>query len=168
MKQLALLAFLLTLAGLAPSAFAQQASDAEVDRLLEVMRVEEQTKAFLPQMLATQKQMAERIAAEQGLDEEGRKRMLTITEKNHAALADMLAWEKVEPIYRDIYRKTFTDAEVQSLIGFYGSPAGQGFLDKMPLLMQNTMAAMQDLVMPAIKAMREELEQEMPEAETGG
>ena len=148
------------LLALAPCVHAQQASDAEIDRLLEVMRAEQQSQAVLPQMLAAQQQIVDRMSVAKGLGDEDRKRLNAIVDRQGTAIREAMTWDKLEPIYRDIYRKTFTDAEVQALVEFYGSPAGQGFLDKMPLLMQNTMSAMQALVVPIMQELERDLEKE--------
>jgi hypothetical protein len=51
-------------------------------------------------------------------------------------------WEVLEPSYMDIYAKSFSQSEIDSMIAFYGSPAGHAVILKLPLVMQNTMGAM--------------------------
>ena len=56
-----------------------------------------------------------------------------------------------------IYRNTFSQAEVDGMLGFYRSPAGQAVIAKMPLVMQNTMQSMQGrmaVMMPRIQELQ--------------
>ena len=45
------------------------------------------------------------------------------------------SWQKTLPDYIRIYRETFTEEEIQSLIAFYESPTGKMFVRKTPLIM---------------------------------
>jgi uncharacterized protein len=54
----------------------------------------------------------------------------------------------------------FTLEEVRGLIAFYKTPAGQGFLDKQPLLMQKTMAMAQRRMMDLTPKIQEMIKQE--------
>ncbi|MDR7135613.1 hypothetical protein J2X06_002822 [Lysobacter niastensis] len=74
---------------------------------------------------------------------------------------EALAWDKLHPLYRDIYRQTFTGEDMGAMIDFYGGSAGQKLLDKMPQLMQNTMAAMQKVIVPMIEQMQRDVAAEM-------
>ena len=58
-------------------------------------------------------------------------------------LKDEMNWDKMEGQFVEIYQKTFTQNEINDLIQFYTSPAGQAFAKKMPLAMQNSMVVMQ-------------------------
>jgi hypothetical protein len=62
-------------------------------------------------------------------------------------MADMMKeafnWEALEPMYLEVYSKTFSQSEVDSMTVFYSSPAGQAVVAKLPLAMENSMAFMQ-------------------------
>ena len=45
--------------------------------------------------------------------------------------------------YIDIYVKTYTESEIRAILEFYKSPAGKKFIEKMPELMQQSMAISQ-------------------------
>ena len=145
----------------APLAAAQQPSQAQVDRLLEVMRARETLDAVLPQVQASQQQMVAQMTAGQELDEAERDRINRVMEITNSRLAEALTWENMEPIYRDIYARTFTGEDVDAMIEFYESPAGQKTLDKMPQLMQNTMQAVQQLVMPVLQQLEQDIAAEL-------
>nr|WP_276510032.1 DUF2059 domain-containing protein [Niveibacterium umoris] len=46
-------------------------------------------------------------------------------------------------MFLDIYQKTFTQKEVDGMLSFYKSPAGQAVIKKMPQVMQASMQIMQ-------------------------
>ena len=157
MKHFTSIFALAVLLAVAPLAAAQQPSEAQVDRLLEVMRAKETLDATLPQVQAMQQQMVAQMTAGQELDEEDRARINRMLESTNSSLATVLTWERMGPMYRDIYAQTFTAEDVEAIIGFYESPAGQKTLDKMPQLMQNTMNAVQQLVMPLLQQLEQDI-----------
>ena len=61
------------------------------------------------------------------------------------------SWDKLEPMYVRIYQKTFTQAEMDNLLAFYKTPGGQALINKMPLVMQNTMAEVQQMMTPLMQ-----------------
>src|SRR5690606_16880138 len=103
----------------APIAAAQQPSDAQVDRLLEVTRARQTLDATLPQVQAMQQQMVAQMTADQELDEEERASINRALASTNAAMAEVLTWERMGPLYRDIYAQTFTAEDVDAMIGFY-------------------------------------------------
>jgi hypothetical protein len=161
MKHFTRIFALAVLLAAAPLAAAQQPSEAQVDRLLEVMRAKETLDATLPQVQAMQQQMVAQMTADQDLDEEDRARINRMLESTNSSLATVLTWERMGPMYRDIYAQTFTADDVEAIIGFYESPAGQKTLDKMPQLMQNTMNAVQQLVMPLLQQLEQDIAAEL-------
>ena len=161
MKHFTRIFALAVLLAAAPLAAAQQPSEAQVDRLLEVMRAKETLDATLPQVQAMQQQMVAQMTADQELDEEDRARINRMLESTNSSLATVLTWERMGPLYRDIYAQTFTADDVEAIIGFYESPAGQKTLDKMPQLMQNTMNAVQQLVMPLLQQLEQDIAAEL-------
>lgn len=138
-------------------AFAAPPSDAQVDELLVLMRVRQTLDTILPQVQASQQQMVQQLIADRQLSAEARQKLDRITEKSAAHVRAALAWERLQPLYRDIYRQTFSAEDIAAMSDFYRSPAGQNLLDKMPQLMQNTMAAMQKLIVPMLQQMQQEI-----------
>lgn len=141
----------------APAAFAEPPIAAQADRLLEVMRARETVDAILPQLQVSQQQMVAQLTAGQELDATARARLDELMQRNHARMVDVLAWEKLAPVYRDIYVATFTGEDMDAMIGFYSSDAGQKLLDRMPQLMHNTMSAVQQMVMPMLQEMEQDI-----------
>ena len=61
---------------------------------------------------------------------------------------DVLDYDKVLPMNVQIYQKSFTQAEVDGLIAFYKTPAGQALTSKMPVVVENTLAQMRTMITP--------------------
>jgi len=67
------------------------------------------------------------------------------------ATKEMLDWDKLEPMYMRIYQKSLTQQDVDGMIAFYETPSGQALINKMPVIMQNTMAEMQQVMRPMME-----------------
>ncbi|MFP7723229.1 DUF2059 domain-containing protein [Lysobacter sp. A3-1-A15] len=152
----------------APVAFAAPPSDAQVDELMEVMRVEQSLDGMWPQIEAMQQQAAAQAAAGKQLSAGQQAEIQATLGRMMAGMRAAMAWEKVQPVYREIYAKSFDDADVAALVAFYRSEAGQNLLDKMPQLMQNTMVATQQLMAPAMQQMQQEIETQAAKAAAEG
>lgn len=79
-----------------------------------------------------------------------------------------LSWDKMEPMFLAIYGNALTQDDVDGMIAFYKSPAGQSFINKMPSIMQQTMISMQKMMGPLMEKMKlasEELSEEMKKTE---
>jgi hypothetical protein len=94
-----------------------------------------------------------------------------ISNKVFASMKEELSPEKMKEMFVSVYSDVFTEEEVRAIIDFYKTPAGQAFVDKQPLVMQRTMAFMQEkmgVIMPKIQAAAEESVKEAEaEAKTG-
>jgi len=76
-------------------------------------------------------------------------------------IAKELSWDNLKESYISLYAETFTKEELEGIIAFYKSPAGQAYTKKLPQLMQKSMELSQKLiqqVMPRIQAMASELQ----------
>jgi uncharacterized protein len=82
-------------------------------------------------------------------------------------MKELLDWKKLEPMYVRIYQKSFSQQEVDGMIAFYKTPAGQAVIAKMPAVMQNTMDEMQQMmgpVMQKVQHMQQDVAAEMKAA----
>ena len=64
---------------------------------------------------------------------------------------DEINWDNLEPKLTTIYENTLTQEDVDGIIAFYQSPAGQAYLKKMPEITQQTMTMMQASMVPVLK-----------------
>jgi len=142
------------------SAFASAAppSQAQIDQLLEVTRARETIDSMLPQIQASQQQMIRQMLAGRALSAEEQRTLDATVAASMKTIATLLSWEQLQPLYRDLYAQTFDADEVQAMIDFYTSPAGQSMVRKMPLLMQNAMQAVQARLLPFLQELQRTLE----------
>jgi len=75
-----------------------------------------------------------------------------------------MSWSKLLPVYTRIYQESFTQEEIDGLIAFYRTPAGNALVEKMPVVMQKSMAAMQPLMAPMMQRMKAATEEAAAEA----
>jgi uncharacterized protein len=68
---------------------------------------------------------------------------------------DNLQWKQLEPMFIDIYEKTFSQSEVDGMLSFYKTDAGRALIAKMPLAMQNSMQAMQSQMAPLMQQVQQ-------------
>lgn len=90
---------------------------------------------------------------QQDLFDEMRERVVAI-------FRESMSWTIFEPMIIDIYRKSFTRKEAQGMLDFYRTDAGRAVIAKMPLVMQNTMAAIQEnmrTMMPKIQEVQKDI-----------
>ena len=88
-----------------------------------------------------------------------------LSEKQQAALASFqskyailmreeLSWAKMEPTYIRIYQNALNQEEIDGMIAFYKTPAGQAVIKKMPALMQQIMAEMPAMMGPLMQKLQ--------------
>ncbi len=75
--------------------------------------------------------------------------------KMTAVMNETLNWDTLMPLYVRTYRASLTQDELDGMIAFYQSPAGQAYIKKMPVIMQNVMVEMQAMIKPMQQKMVE-------------
>ena len=63
-----------------------------------------------------------------------------------ALVKEQLNWTDLEPIMIEVYRDTFTQHEIDGMLRFYRSEAGQAVINKLPTATQESMARIQGRV----------------------
>jgi len=134
-------------------------SDASIRELLDVT----QSKKLLDNSLSRIDELM-RASMQQSLGDntftkEQQKIMDDMEVKMIALFKDEMSWDSLEPAFVDVYRKSFTQQEIDGMLKFYKSPAGQAVIAKMPLVMQNSMQMMQgkmSAMMPKLQKLQQE------------
>lgn len=147
----------------------QQASRAQLDNLFEVMRVRNQMAAMtktMPQVMqnafSEQFKQMEKDHPEITPTTDAQKQAVSKIMGKHMERAMSLypADEMVEDM-ASLYQKHLSRSDVDAMIGFYSSPAGQHMLDMVPVIMQEympmVMKKMQERIQPAIDEMAKEM-----------
>lgn len=70
-------------------------------------------------------------------------------------MAKGLTWSDLEPAMVKIYQDNFTQEDINGLIAFYKTPPGKTTIEKMPVVMQQSMAVGQDAMMKVMPELTE-------------
>jgi hypothetical protein len=77
-------------------------------------------------------------------------------------IQDTFSWDKIQADMVKIYADTYSDEELDGLIAFYKSPAGQAYVKKTPVLMTKTMDVLQQRMVALQPQMQELMKQATP------
>ena len=80
-------------------------------------------------------------------------------------LKDEMSWDKLEPMYIRVYQQSFTQEEVDGIVAFYKTPAGQAMVKKLPLVVQNSMKEMQGRMGPMMQKIQAAIQETAQEVE---
>lgn len=115
-------------------------SQESIKELIAASDVKKLTDDMIGQVEAIMEMVVQQLAeGEQGRQElsPGEQKIIDDTKnKMVGALKQEMKWENLEPYYIQIYQETFTQDEVNGIIAFYKTPAGQAAVKKMPVLAQ--------------------------------
>ena len=134
--------FLLALSFCA-SAVAAPASTESIEKLLVVGKAQSLLESSYANVDTMMRQGVIQGTGGRALTADELQRVDVMSAKLTALMKDEMSWAKIKPEYIRLYAQTFDQQEVDGMIAFYATPAGQAMINKMPLLLQNTMALMQ-------------------------
>jgi hypothetical protein len=153
---------LLAVSAVTPLAFADQTSkSAKIEELLNLTN----SQKMMDQQYANVETLMRTQIRQMNLTPEGEAEALRSAEKMTETLRSTLSWERLRPEFVKIYGETFSEAELDGIVQFYRSPAGQALLAKMPLLMSNTMQTVGKIVgemMQDFRKKTQEIEKKYP------
>lgn len=112
--------------------------EAKIDRILTLTNA----SSMIDQMFTQIRKMTEGITAP-GSSPEQAAEAKQVQQKVQDVVHARLSWDKMRPQYIKIYSETFTDEELDGLLGFYDSPAGRAMIKKTPELIAKSMAIAQ-------------------------
>ena len=137
-----------------PPAPANPASEATIKQMLEVMQARKLVDSMMAQMDTLMLQMVAQATQGQTVPPKVQKQIDQQRSEMVAMMKDLLAWEKLEPLYVRVYQKTFTQQELDGMLAFYKTPVGAAMIAKMPAVMQNTMEEVQGMMGPVMEKMQ--------------
>lgn len=150
-----------------PARADEPASEASIRQLLEVSQSKKILDSTLAQMDGMLRSAMKQATAGQPLNPAQEAVMADMSAKLVALFRQELDWATLESTYVDIYRRSFSQREVDGMLAFYRSEVGQAVIAKMPLVMQNSMQLMQDrtlAMMPKIQKLAAESAERMRQA----
>lgn len=142
-------------------------SDASIEQMLKATHADQMVDQMITQMSNGMQQGMQQALqgrtptpAQQAKIEEFRTKLT-------ALLRDELSFAKMKDIYIQVYRDTFTQDEINSIVSFYSTPGGKALVEKMPVAMQKSGALAQARMGPLlqkIQALSEQYEKEIASA----
>jgi hypothetical protein len=154
MKQL----FAVLLLAAAPALADDASRRAKAESLLDLMNM----RQMQDQVIASMTQMALSQLPKDG-SETAAKAAAEMTEKLMNLISSRMNWDAMRAEYSRLYAESFTEEELDGIVTFYRSPAGQAMLAKMPVLVGKSMeigqARMRELKPEIDRITREMMEQ---------
>jgi uncharacterized protein len=135
------------------------ANEASIRELLDVTDSKKLIEGVYTQMDGVMEQAMKKALDGKPVTPEQEKVMAEYRAKVVAITREELAWSQLEPVYIDLYSKTFSQAELDGMLKFYRSEPGKAVIAKMPLMMSNLMQTMtthMQSIMPRIMNLAEE------------
>jgi hypothetical protein len=153
----------------------QQPTQEQLIKLFEVMRIKQQMQSMrqiVPSMVQQQiqsamKQTESQLPAGSKLTPEQREKMQAIMSKYVGKAMDLYPADEMMTDMSGIYQKHLSKDDVDALIVFYSSPAGQHLLDAQPAIAQEFMPIVMAKVTQRSQAMTREMVKEMAEVGPG-
>jgi hypothetical protein len=139
-------------------------SDSSIQELTALSRSQELFKGMKPQMDAMVSSSIKEASQGQTITPERQAVLDRMREKMVAAYDDVFNAQAMQILMLRVYQATYTQDEVDGLIAFYKTRAGQALINKSPLMMQNMMDEMRQLMRPMtqrIMQLKKEGEQEL-------
>ena len=133
---------------------------ASIEKLLVLMNQDQLMEEMFPQI----KQMLAQQFEQTDLTEEQSRLMENFFDKIFNVMKEEMSWDKMKDDYIQLYISVYTEEEVNELIAFYESPIGRKTIEKMPLLMEKSMAISQKYtmnMMPKIQKIALEMAEEI-------
>lgn len=158
-------------APLAAHADAPASKQAKAEELLQLTHMDRLMTQMLDQMSMRMKTTADEQAASMHMTPAQKTLYDDYQQKLSQLLASNLTWDKMKPIMVQVYSDTYTDQELDGILAFYRSPAGQAMVAKSPELMTKTrntmierMSSLQSQVQQLSKEFAEKMQQAAPAA----
>jgi hypothetical protein len=138
--------FLMSGASSVSAAESSPPSEASIRELLEATHAHKLVDTMMSQMDGLLRKSVQQAMSGQPVDAGEQKIIDTQITKLNDLLKQQMSWDKMEPMYIDLYRQTFTQKEVNDILAFYRTPSGQSMIEKMPVLMTRVMQTAQSMV----------------------
>ena len=138
------LAVLMAILG-APAALAAgtRPSEQSLRQLFEVMHTSSMLDTVMSQIDTSARAAMLQATAGEPLNEDQKRIMSDTQSRVMALMKEELDWAGLEPMMIEVYRDSFTQKEVDGMLKFYRSEAGQAVITKLPAVMQGMMQKMQ-------------------------
>jgi len=134
-------------------------SEDSIKELLDVTQAHKMVDTMNSQMQSMLKNSMQAATQGQKVTPKVQKEIDDIQQEMASETKEVLSWSKLESMYIRVYQKSFTAQEIDGLIAFYKTPTGQALLTKMPIVLQNTMTEVQQMILPMVQRMQQKQQQ---------
>ena len=155
---------LLSLLIFSSSLYAEQnTKQQKIDELIKVMNLDSMVDSMYGQVEGMMKGMSDQMGvkpSEQAIFDKYYGDMTTV-------LKTEMSWAKMQPMMVNVYDKHFSEQEIADMLAFYKTDTGQKILEKMPVVMQESMQMSQSLMkdaMPKIQTLAQQLNDELEQS----
>jgi len=149
---------------IACNAHATPASQESVENLLVATKIESKMELLYDSMEQMMRYGIKQSVDGKQLSPKQQQLLDSLPAKFAAIMREDFNWAKMKPMYVQLYCETFEEEEVQGLVDFYASPTGQAFVNKMPVVMQKSMALSQSMMQSLMPKMTATIKDAMTEA----
>lgn len=129
----------------------QKPSEASIREILELTK----SKRIVEGMLVQVDHLIKNAIAQASKGRESSLEVNAVIDRMQSSMMALmkaeLDWSVVEPLYISVYRDIFSQEEVDGMIAFYRSPVGMALTEKLPLVMERSMGAMQARMGPMMQ-----------------
>lgn len=132
----------------AGQAYAAKPTEASIKEIFALANTEQLIKNVEDQIDGMTKNMMKQTLKDHPPTPEEQQAFERFHEKSMRIYKAQMSWDRLEPKFIEIYASSLTQEEVDGMIAFYKSPAGQAYIKKMPVLMQNSMHLVQEMMGP--------------------
>lgn len=130
---------------------ASKPTESSIRELLEITKSRRLVDSMVIQMDAIMKDAIAQTAKGQQSSVELNTVIDRMQQKLMDALKEELDWSVLEPIYISVYQDHFTQVEVDGMLAFYRTSIGATVVDKLPVVMQQSMEMMQKRMGPLLQ-----------------
>lgn len=118
------------------SARADEASKrAKAEQLFALLHMDRMMDQLMAGVKSQIQQIVQTMPGSDQATPEQKKQITDFQQRVLTVVNDKLGWKALEPDFITLYASTYTEEELDGIIGFYKSPVGQKMLDKTPELM---------------------------------
>jgi uncharacterized protein len=142
-------------------------SEQSIRELLAVMQSHNMLDSMMRQVDANFGAMMQQATGTRQLSEREQQIADDAHAKIQALMHEQLQWATFEPLMIHVYQSSFSQKDVDGMTAFYKTPTGQAVIAKMPVVVQQTMQAMQErtaALVPQIQQIQRDMMAQMKEA----
>jgi hypothetical protein len=156
-------ALLVSFSSFSQSASEEQAKAKKLYELVELMNMD----SMMDTMYSQLEFMMQNMSAELGVQPHEKPIFDTYYSQMTELMREDLSWSRMQPMIIDVYARNFSDQEIDDMIAFYKTETGQTVIEKLPVVMQESMMGSQTLMqglMPKIQKIAEQLGADLAKA----